>query len=93
MNEVNIDLSNKPKQLVSYALLEKASYIIAIYDFVNDSEPPLSPDFHKKLVKWNIPDPEKTSNTEIEKWAKYQEICDIIAENVKELEMTLKPIH
>ncbi|HEY4554443.1 MAG TPA: low molecular weight phosphatase family protein [Bacillaceae bacterium] len=89
MQEVNIDLTEKPVKKVNEALLDEASYIIAIYDFNNDPEPPLSPGHQQKVLKWHIPDPDKTSQTNIEKWAKYQEICDRIAENVKALEEDL----
>ncbi|MBS4177532.1 low molecular weight phosphatase family protein [Lederbergia citrea] len=92
MHEVNIDLTNKPSRLVSNQLLEQATCVIAIYDFYNEIEPSLPALYKGKLVKWNIPDPGKTSKSEIEKWAKYQEVCDIIAENVKGLEISLKTI-
>lgn len=89
MYEVNIDLTKRPTQQLDNDLLEKASYIIAIYDFKNDLGPPLPLRFRKKLVQWNIPAPLKTGINEIEKWAKYQEVCDTIAVNVKDLEETL----
>ncbi|MEK3887551.1 hypothetical protein [Bacillus sp. FSL K6-3431] len=89
MHEVNIDLTNRPTQLLNNALLEEASCIIAIYDFNNDSEPPLPNRLKNKLVKWNIPAPSKTSITKIEQWVRYQEVCDAIAENVKNLEVSL----
>ncbi|CAM4064131.1 low molecular weight phosphatase family protein [Lederbergia lenta] len=89
MQEVNIDLTTKPTQQLNNVLLEKASCIIAIYDFQNDPVPPLPSRFKNKLVQWNIPAPLKTSIDDIEKWAKYQEVCDTIAVNVKDLEGTL----
>lgn len=91
MREVNIDLSTKPELPLQESLLQEASYIIAIYDFQHDSEPPLPYPYTEKLMKWDIPDPEKTGSTEMEKWAKYQEICDVLAENVKALEAKLHP--
>lgn len=93
MYEVNIDLTKKPTNQLNQTLLKEADWIIAIYDFNNETCPTISPPLKRKLVQWNIPAPLKTSLTDIGKWVKYQEVCDAIAENVKELELSLKPPH
>lgn len=86
MKEFNIDLAKKPRLLVNASMLDRASYIIAIYDFKREKEFPLSNKYKDKLMRWNINDPESSSSTREEMWAGFQEMCDHIAENVKDLE-------
>ncbi|MBS4210721.1 low molecular weight phosphatase family protein [Bacillus sp. FJAT-50079] len=90
MREVNIDLTNKPTDFLNDDMLEAATYIVAIYDLDTNTEPPLSPKLKHKLVTWNIQDPVRSAKSQGEMWTNYQEVCDLIAENVKHLESSLK---
>ena len=89
MNELNFDLSSKPAQLVDYSLMEKADYIVAIYDFHHDSQIPIPLQHREKLIEWDIKNPNLIAHTPIDEWASYQEICDEIASKVKHLESSL----
>ena len=40
----------------------------------------------QKLLRWDIRNPELRSSDSIEQWALYQEICDEIAVNIKNME-------
>ncbi|MEK4030980.1 MULTISPECIES: hypothetical protein [Bacillaceae] len=84
MKEVNIDITDKELKLVAPHLITKADLIVNIYDFKHDREPDLSLAPKKKVLRWDIPNPEHYDDS-TEKWAAYQIVCDELAEHVKNL--------
>lgn len=84
MKEVNIDITDKEPTLLVPHLIKKADLIVSIYDFERDQRPPLLLPSNKKVLLWNVPNPEHCEDT-TEKWAAYQIVCDKLAGHVKNL--------
>lgn len=85
MKEICIDLSTiKPHQL-NIEELENADMIVLIQDFDKDEKIYLSPTIAKKILNWNIINPEKRSTNPSETWLLFQEICDDIALRIRDL--------
>ncbi|WP_049660558.1 hypothetical protein [Bacillus sp. FJAT-27231] len=84
MKEVNIDITDREPKLLAPHLIKSADLIVNIYDFERDQQPPLLLASNKKVLRWNVPNPEHCADT-TEKWAAYQIVCDQLAEHVKKL--------
>ncbi|WP_456271965.1 hypothetical protein [Bacillus sp. AK031] len=89
MKELCIDISGKEKKKADSLELDEASVIIAIHDFEEDEDINIPHHCEKKVVHWNLPNPEKRADSLIEEWVIYQEICDSIAMKVKNLKDVL----
>ncbi|RIW30891.1 hypothetical protein D3H55_16015 [Bacillus salacetis] len=92
MKELCIDISKKKKKKAEFHKLDNASVIIAIHDFEEDLEFEIPHHCQKKVVHWNLPNPEKRAKTPIEQWVIYQELCDSLAIKVKSLQDVLDTI-
>ena len=86
MKEIIIDLPEvEPRSYDSHEVSE-ADLIIAMHDgdYEQDDIPADLP--AQKLLRWDIRNPELRTMDETEQWALYQEICDEIAVNIKNME-------
>jgi len=91
MKEICIDLTTiKPHHLTKEEL-DQADLIVLIQDFDKDEKIFLSPSSAKKILTWNIINPEKRSTDPTEKWLLFQEICDDIAMRIRDLGKTFSP--
>lgn len=84
MKEVNIDITDKELKPLAPHLITKADLIVNIYDFKHDQKPGLLLASKKKIIHWDVPNPENYDNC-AEKWAAYQIVCDELAGHVKNL--------
>ncbi|PPA72436.1 low molecular weight phosphatase family protein [Jeotgalibacillus proteolyticus] len=89
MKEISIDLSSFKPHQIDLEELDQADMIVLIQDFDRDDKIHLTPSSAKKIVTWNIINPEKRSADPTEKWLLFQEICDDIADRIKDLGQTL----
>lgn len=86
MKEIIIDLPEVEPRSYNSDEVSEADLIIAMHDgeYEQDDIPADLP--AQKLLRWDIRNPELRSMDETEQWALYQEICDEIAVNIKNLE-------
>ncbi|MCH4827208.1 low molecular weight phosphatase family protein [Planococcus halocryophilus] len=86
MKEIILDLPSVEARSYNPQEVGKADLIIALHDgeFEDGDIPSDLPS--QKLLRWNIRNPELRSNDSTEQWALYQEICDEIAMNIKNME-------
>ncbi len=89
MKELCIDISSFPRTQIKISDLDQASVIVKIHDTEFDEDITLPSDLEKKVICWNLPNPKKRGTNQMDKWARYQEICDEIALKVKSLETIL----
>ncbi|WP_142828726.1 arsenate-mycothiol transferase ArsC [Planococcus soli] len=86
MKEVILDLPQVEARTYDPEEVSEADLIIALHD--GDLEqgdiPTNLPS--QKLLRWDIRNPELRSTDSVEQWALYQEICDEIAMNIKNME-------
>lgn len=86
MKEIVLDLPDIQPTPYNPNQVRDANLIVVFYDG-DLEEPDIPSDLPTdKLLRWDIRNPELRAQDETEKWALYQEICDEIALNVKELE-------
>ncbi len=90
LKEIILDLPQVEQRQYDPADVKEADLIVALHDgeFEQWDIPHDLPS--QKLVRWNIPNPEIRSTNSSEKWALYQEVCDAIAMNIKEMEPYLR---
>ncbi|MCA1061889.1 low molecular weight phosphatase family protein [Rossellomorea sp. AcN35-11] len=93
MKELCIDITSLPLSSIEMEELGEASVIVAIQDKEYDDEIEFPSELDEKVIYWDLPNPRKRSKTRIEEWVHYQEICDEIAQRVKELEILLPQLH
>jgi arsenate reductase (thioredoxin) len=86
MKEIVLDLPPVQQRIYNSKEVSQADLIVAMHDsdFEHDDIPSDLPD--QKLLRWDIRNPKLRSSDEIEQWVLYQEICDEIANNIKDLE-------
>lgn len=84
LQEFAIDTPSSLSYVPSQKLLTKADLIVTIYDSTYEIAPHYPEAIQKKIVYWDIKDPEHAKSTQ-SKWAIYQEICEQIAVLVKSL--------
>ncbi|WP_088809347.1 MULTISPECIES: hypothetical protein [Listeria] len=84
LHEFSMEAPNSFSYTPSQKLLEDADLIVTIYDSTNELAPNFPDAFNKKIVYWDIEDPEHINELPA-KWAHYQEVCDTIALSVKQL--------
>lgn len=86
MKEIVLDVPDVQPRYYNSKEVGEADLIVALHDgdFEVADIPTDLP--AQKLLRWNIRNPELRSTDESEQWALYQEICDEIAMNIKELE-------
>ncbi|KIL46840.1 arsenate-mycothiol transferase ArsC [Jeotgalibacillus campisalis] len=89
MKEICIDLTAIKPYHLKKEELDQADIIVLIQDFEKDEKISLSPLAAKKILTWNILNPDKHSADPNEKWVLFQEICDDIALRIKDLGKTL----
>lgn len=90
LKEIMLEIPPVEQRLYDPNEVKEADLIIALHDgeFEQNDIPVDLP--MQKLVRWNIPNPEIRSTDMDEKWALYQEVCDVIAMNIKEMEPLLR---
>ncbi|MGM0899324.1 MAG: phosphatase [Bacillota bacterium] len=93
LREIILEIPPVEQRLYDPEEVKQADLIIALHDgdFEQDNIPADLP--MQKLVRWDIPNPEIRSTDSNEKWALYQEVCDAIAMNIKEMEPLLRSQH
>lgn len=86
MKEVILDLPPVEPRAYNSEEVGEADLIIALHDgeLEHGDIPTDLPT--QKLLHWDIRNPELRSSDSIEQWALYQEICDEIAVNIKNME-------
>jgi protein-tyrosine-phosphatase len=86
MKEIVLDVPDVEPRSYNPKEVSEADLIVALHDgdFEMADIPTDLP--AQKLVRWNIRSPELRAKDESEQWALYQEICDEIAVNIKNLE-------
>ncbi|QHJ71926.1 low molecular weight phosphatase family protein [Planococcus halotolerans] len=86
MKEIILDLPEVESRSYNHDEVSEADLIIAMHDgeLEQDDIPADLP--AQKLLRWDIRNPELRSLDETEQWALYQEICDEIAMNIKNME-------
>ncbi|RNF39426.1 phosphatase [Planococcus salinus] len=86
MKEIMLDLPNVQPRFYNSSEVGEADLIIALHDgeFEQGEIPSDLPT--QKVLKWDIRSPELRATDEAEQWALYQEVCEEIAMNIKELE-------
>lgn len=86
MKEIILDLPEVESRSYNHDEVSGADLIIAMHDgdLEQDDIPADLP--AQKLLRWDIRNPELRSLDEAEQWALYQEICDEIAMNIKNME-------
>lgn len=86
MKEIVLDVPDVEPRSYNPKEVSEADLIVALHDgdFEVADIPTDLP--AQKLVRWNIRSPELRAKDESEQWALYQEICDEIAVNIKNLE-------
>lgn len=86
MKEILLDLPDVQPRFYNFEEVSEADLIIALHDgdLEQDDIPSDLPE--QKLLRWDIRNPELRSSDESEQWALYQEICDEIAINIKNME-------
>ncbi|UKS66730.1 low molecular weight phosphatase family protein [Rossellomorea marisflavi] len=92
MKEYNIDIDTLKRDPIQIDELAGASLIITIYDEEMDDAIKFPEEWEKKVIHWNLPNPEKRSTSDLEEWVFFQEICDEIAMKVRDLESLLPSI-
>ncbi len=93
MKELCIDISSLPRTRIEIEKLDEAAIIIAIQDTEFDDRIDLPSELNEKVIYWDLPNPCKRSNTLLEEWVSYQEVCEEIAMKVKSLENILPQLH
>jgi arsenate reductase len=93
MKEIVLDLPEVQPRSYDSKEVSQADLIIALHD--EEFEAADIPDDlpAQKLLRWNIPNPQLRSTDITEQWALYQEICDEIAVNIKNLEPYLRSVY
>ncbi|PSL30610.1 protein-tyrosine-phosphatase [Planomicrobium soli] len=86
MKEIMLDIPEVQSRSYNLEEVSEADLIVALHDgdFEQGDIPSDLPS--QKLLRWNIRNPELRSTDTFEQWALYQEICDEIAINIKNLE-------
>ncbi|KAA0956783.1 phosphatase [Planococcus sp. ANT_H30] len=86
MKEVILDLPAVEARTYNPEEIREADLIIALHDgeFEHGDIPTDLPT--QKLLRWDIRNPELRTSDTTEQWALYQEICDEIATNIKNME-------
>ena len=86
MKEVILDLPSVEARTYNSEEVGEADLIIALHDgeLEHGDIPTDLPS--QKLLRWDIRNPELRSSDSTEQWALYQEICDEIAMNTKNME-------
>ncbi|WP_260804583.1 phosphatase [Planococcus maritimus] len=90
LKEIIMEIPPVEQRLYNAEEVQQADLIIALHDaeFEQADIPGDLP--MQKLVRWDIPNPEIRSTDKDEKWALYQEVCDAIAMNIKQMEPILR---
>lgn len=90
LKEIIMEIPPVEQRLYNAEEVHQADLIIALHD--GELEQADIPDDlpMQKLVRWDIPNPEIRSTDKEEKWALYQEVCDAIAMNIKQMEPMLR---
>ena len=86
MKEVVLDIPEVQPRSYNPKEVSEADLIIALHDGDLESADIPSDLPAQKLLIWDIRNPELRTSDEHEQWAIYQEICDEIAINIKNLE-------
>lgn len=92
LKEVLIQLPDYEPRQYNPEEVNNADLIVALYDgdIQRQSVPPdLS---SQRVIHWNIQDPEQHATDSHDRWAAYQEVCDEIAMQVKEMEPLFRSI-
>lgn len=86
MKEIILDLPDVQPRFYNFEEVREADLIIALHDgdLEQDDIPSDLPP--QKLLRWDIRNPELRASNESEQWALYQEICEEIAINIKNME-------
>ncbi|MGI2329444.1 phosphatase [Planococcus sp. YIM B11945] len=86
MKEIILDLPDVQPRFYNSQEVGEADLIVALHDseYERGDIPTDLP--AQKVVHWDIRNPELRSADSAEQWALYQEICDEIAVNIKNLE-------
>jgi arsenate reductase len=86
MKEIMLDIPEVQPRSYNLEEVSEADLIVALHDgdYEQGEIPTDLPS--QKLLRWDIRNPELRSTNSIEQWALYQEICDEIAINIKNLE-------
>lgn len=90
LKEIILEIPPVEQRVYNPDEVRQADLIIALHDaeFEQADIPDDLP--MQKLVRWDIPNPEIRSTDNDEKWALYQEVCDAIAMNIKQMEPILR---
>lgn len=90
LKEIILEIPPVEQRVYNPDEVKQADLIIALHDaeFEQADIPDDLP--MQKLVRWDIPNPEIRSTDHDEKWALYQEVCDAIAMNIKQMEPILR---
>lgn len=86
MKEIILDLPAVEARTYDSDEVSEADLIIALHDGELEQGDIPTDLPSRKLLRWNIRNPELRTTDSVEQWALYQEICDEIAMNIKNME-------
>lgn len=86
MKEIVLNIPRVEPRTYNPVEVGQADLIVALHDSEFESADIPSDLPPQKLLRWDIRNPELRSSDKNEQWALYQEICDEIAMNIKNLE-------
>lgn len=86
MKEIVLNIPKVEPRTYNSLEVGQADLIVALHDGEFESADIPSDLPPQKLLRWDIRNPELRSSDKNEQWALYQEICDEIAMNIKNLE-------
>lgn len=86
MKEIVLNIPKIEPRSYNSQEVGQADLIVALHDGEFESADIPSDLPQQKLLRWDIRNPELRSSDKNEQWALYQEICDEIAINIKNLE-------
>ena len=82
MNEVGIDISHHTSDLINPDILNKATLVVTLCGDAADKCTMPPPGVRRE--HWGFEDPAKTTGTEEEKWAVFQQVRDAIGARIEQ---------
>lgn len=86
MKEIVLHIPKVEPRSYNSQEVSQADLIVALHDSEYESADIPADLPQQKLLRWDIRNPELRSSDKNEQWALYQEVCDEIAMNIKNLE-------
>lgn len=93
MKEIVLNVPEVQPRAYNPQEVSQADLIVALHDSEYESADIPNDLPAQKVLRWDIQNPELRSSDLSEQWALYQEVCDEIATNIKNLEPYFRSAH